>query len=52
MLPYLIVPVAFILSHLSPEKLKEPYSSGDQVVAGFEDTDVLCTVTLDVVGAS
>ncbi|KAA3865341.1 relaxase/mobilization nuclease domain-containing protein [Bacteroides ovatus] len=39
-----MIPVAFILSHLFPEKLKEPYSSGVQVVAGFEDTDVLCIV--------
>lgn len=45
-------PVAFILSHLFPEKLKEPYSSGVQVVAGFEDTDVLCIVTLEGFGPS
>ena len=37
--------LAFILSHLFPEKLKEPYSSGVPVVAGFEDTAVLCIVT-------
>lgn len=34
------------------EKLKEPYSSGVQVVAGFEDTDVLCIVTLEGFGPS
>ena len=37
---------------MTPEKLKEPYSSGVQVVAGFEDTDVLCIVTLEGFGPS
>ena len=44
--------MAFILSHLLPEELKERYSSGVQVVAGIEDTDVLCIVTLEGFGPS
>jgi len=35
---------------MSSKKLKEPYSSGIQVDAGFKETNVLCMVTLDRFG--
>ena len=46
----LINPITLTLSHISSKKLKEPYSSGIQVDAGFKETNVLCMVTLDRFG--